>query len=37
MRVHMDCYHPLSRMSAGRYCRTDDRMVFPPAPVAPSA
>jgi flavin reductase (DIM6/NTAB) family NADH-FMN oxidoreductase RutF len=33
MRVHMDRYHPVGRMFADRYCRTDDRMVFPPAPV----
>jgi flavin reductase (DIM6/NTAB) family NADH-FMN oxidoreductase RutF len=31
MRVHMDRYHPVGRMFADRYCRTDDRMVFPPA------
>jgi flavin reductase (DIM6/NTAB) family NADH-FMN oxidoreductase RutF len=33
MRVHMDRYHPVGRMFADRYCRTDDRMVFPAAPV----
>jgi hypothetical protein len=27
----MDRYHPVGRMFADRYCRTDDRMVFPPA------
>ena len=31
MRVHMDRYHPVGRMFADRYCRTDDRVVFPPA------
>jgi flavin reductase (DIM6/NTAB) family NADH-FMN oxidoreductase RutF len=31
MRVHMDRYHPVGRMFADRYCRTDDRMEFPPA------
>ena len=31
MRVHMDRYHPVGRMFADRYCRTDDRMVFPEA------
>ena len=31
MRVHMDRYHPIGRMFADRYCRTDDRIVFPPA------
>ena len=36
MRVHMDRYHPMGRMFADRYCRTDDRIVFPPAPVAPT-
>ena len=35
MRVHMDRYHPIGRMFADRYCRTDDRMVFPAAPVVP--
>src|SRR4051794_18431567 len=30
-RVHMDRYHPIGRMFADRYCRTDDRIVFPPA------
>jgi flavin reductase (DIM6/NTAB) family NADH-FMN oxidoreductase RutF len=36
MRVHMDRYHPIGRMFADRYCRTDDRVVFPAAqgPVA---
>jgi flavin reductase (DIM6/NTAB) family NADH-FMN oxidoreductase RutF len=33
MRVHMDKYHPVGRMFADRYCRTDDRMEFPAAPV----
>jgi flavin reductase (DIM6/NTAB) family NADH-FMN oxidoreductase RutF len=33
MRVHMDKYHPVGRMFADRYCRTDDRVVFPAAPV----
>jgi hypothetical protein len=37
MRVHMDRYHPVGRMFADRYCRTDDRMIFPPAPVVPVA
>jgi flavin reductase (DIM6/NTAB) family NADH-FMN oxidoreductase RutF len=36
MRVHMDRYHPVGRMFADRYCRTNDRMVFPPAPVIPA-
>jgi flavin reductase (DIM6/NTAB) family NADH-FMN oxidoreductase RutF len=31
MRVHMERYHPVGRMFADRYCRTDDRMVFPAA------
>ena len=31
MRVHMDRYHPIGRMFADRYCRTDDRLVFPAA------
>jgi flavin reductase (DIM6/NTAB) family NADH-FMN oxidoreductase RutF len=31
MRVHMDRYHPVGRMFADRYCRTDDRLVFPTA------
>src|SRR5260370_219225 len=30
MRVNMERYHPVGRMFADRYCRTDDRMVFPP-------
>jgi hypothetical protein len=36
MRVHMERYHPIGRMFADRYCRTDDRVVFPAAqrPVA---
>jgi len=33
MRVHMDRYHPVGRMFADRYCRTNDRMEFPPAPI----
>jgi hypothetical protein len=36
MRVHMERYHPVGRMFADRYCRTDDRMVFPPAQGAPA-
>ena len=31
MRVHMEKYHPIGRMFADRYCRTDDRVVFPAA------
>jgi len=31
MRVHMERYHPIGRMFADRYCRTDDRVEFPPA------
>jgi flavin reductase (DIM6/NTAB) family NADH-FMN oxidoreductase RutF len=31
MRVHMDRYHPMGRMFADRYCRTDDRVEFPAA------
>ena len=31
MRVLMDRYHPIGRMFADRYCRTDDRVVFPAA------
>lgn len=31
MRVHMDKYRPVGRMFADRYCRTDDRIVFPAA------
>src|SRR5216684_7388836 len=37
MRVHMERYHPVGRMFADRYCRTDDRMVFPPAEGVPGA
>jgi flavin reductase (DIM6/NTAB) family NADH-FMN oxidoreductase RutF len=37
MRVHMDRYHPVGRMFADRYCRTDDRMEFPPARGGPAA
>ena len=29
MRVHMERYHPVGRMFADRYCRTDDRVEFP--------
>jgi flavin reductase (DIM6/NTAB) family NADH-FMN oxidoreductase RutF len=36
MRVHMDRYHPIGRMFADRYCRTDDRLVFPAAQGASS-
>jgi flavin reductase (DIM6/NTAB) family NADH-FMN oxidoreductase RutF len=36
MRLHMDRYHPVGRMFADRYCRTNDRMVFPPALGAPA-
>lgn len=31
MRVEMERYHPVGRMFADRYCRTNDRMDFPPA------
>jgi hypothetical protein len=31
----MDRYHPVGRMFADRYCRTDDRIVFPGARGAP--
>jgi flavin reductase (DIM6/NTAB) family NADH-FMN oxidoreductase RutF len=37
MRVRMERYHPVGRMFADRYCRTDDRIVFPPAQGAPAA
>ncbi|MGA9090014.1 MAG: flavin reductase family protein, partial [Bradyrhizobium sp.] len=37
MRVHMDRYHPVGRMFADRYCRTDDRMEFPAAQGAKAA
>ena len=37
MRVNMDRYHPIGRMFADRYCRTDDRVVFPPAEGPSSA
>lgn len=33
MRVEMDKYHPVGRMFADRYCRTNDRMDFQAAPV----
>jgi flavin reductase (DIM6/NTAB) family NADH-FMN oxidoreductase RutF len=36
MRLHMDRYHPVGRMFADRYCRTNDRMVFPPALGVPA-
>jgi len=36
MRVHMERYHPIGRMFADRYCRTDDRVVFPAAEGATS-
>jgi flavin reductase (DIM6/NTAB) family NADH-FMN oxidoreductase RutF len=36
MRVHMDRYHPVGRMFADRYCRTNDRMVFPLAQGVPA-
>jgi flavin reductase (DIM6/NTAB) family NADH-FMN oxidoreductase RutF len=36
MRVHMEKYHPVGRMFADRYCRTDDRIVFAPAEGARS-
>ncbi|HJQ57447.1 MAG TPA: flavin reductase family protein [Vineibacter sp.] len=31
MRVYTEKYHPVGRMFADRYCRTDDRMIFPAA------
>jgi flavin reductase (DIM6/NTAB) family NADH-FMN oxidoreductase RutF len=37
MRVHMELYHPIGRMFADRYCRTDDRVVFPAAEGVPAA
>ena len=37
MRVHMERYHPMGRMFADRYCRTDDRVIFPAAEGAKSA
>jgi flavin reductase (DIM6/NTAB) family NADH-FMN oxidoreductase RutF len=37
MRVHMDRYHPMGRMFADRYCRTDDRVIFPAAEGAVAA
>ena len=37
MRIHMDRYHPVGRMFADRYCRTDDRMEFPAPPVVKAA
>jgi len=36
MRVHVDRYHPIGRMFADRYCRTDDRVTFPAAEGARS-
>jgi flavin reductase (DIM6/NTAB) family NADH-FMN oxidoreductase RutF len=36
MRVRMEQYHPIGRMFADRYCRTDDRVVFPEAAGAQS-
>ena len=36
MRVQMERYHPIGRMFADRYCRTDDRVVFPAAEGAQS-
>ena len=37
MRIHMDKYHPVGRMFADRYCRTDDRIEFPAPPVVKAA
>ena len=37
MRVYKDKYHPVGRMFADGYCRTDDRMEFPAAPVVKAA
>ena len=37
MRIHMDEYHPVGRMFADRYCRTNDRMDFPAVPVVKAA
>lgn len=31
MRVNADRYRPIGRMSVNTYCRTGDRIVFPPA------
>ena len=31
MRVYTEKYHPVGRMFADRYCRTDDRILFPAA------
>jgi flavin reductase (DIM6/NTAB) family NADH-FMN oxidoreductase RutF len=31
MRAHVERYHPIGRMFADRYCRTDDRVIFPAA------
>jgi hypothetical protein len=37
MRVRMERYHPIGRMFADRYCRTNDRVVFPAAEGARGA
>src|SRR5215472_16095943 len=37
MRVHVDRYHPIGRMFADRYCRTEDRVIFPAAEGVRSA
>jgi flavin reductase (DIM6/NTAB) family NADH-FMN oxidoreductase RutF len=37
MRVHTEHYHPIGRMFADRYCRTDDRVIFPAAEGARNA
>jgi hypothetical protein len=37
MRVHVDRHHPIGRMFADRYCRTDDRVIFPAAEGVRSA
>ncbi len=31
MRVYTEKYRPVGRMFADRYCRTDDRIIYPPA------
>lgn len=31
MRVYTERYHPIGRMFLDRYCRTDDRIIFPAA------
>jgi hypothetical protein len=33
----MERYHPVGRMFADRYCRTDDRIEFPAAQGAKAA